>query len=91
MPSAAEARALYRAFLRSSQHFGTSYNIKEYVKRRARDGFRDAAAVSDPAELARLWGAGRAQLEVARRQAIVYDLFSHKHKHAMDLLHQRKP
>ena len=29
MPSAAEARALYRAFLRSSQHFGTSYNIKE--------------------------------------------------------------
>jgi len=29
MASAAEARALYRAFLRCARHFGTSYNVKE--------------------------------------------------------------
>ena len=31
MSEPAAARALYRAFLRQSNHFGTSYNIKECV------------------------------------------------------------
>lgn len=31
MPSAAEARSLFREFLRLSRQFGTSYNIKEWV------------------------------------------------------------
>ena len=29
MASAAEARGLFRALLRQSKHFGTSYNVKE--------------------------------------------------------------
>jgi hypothetical protein len=29
MASAAEARGLFRTFLRQSKHFGTSYNVKE--------------------------------------------------------------
>ncbi|KAI3435584.1 hypothetical protein D9Q98_001649 [Chlorella vulgaris] len=86
--SAPEARALYRAFLRHAQHFGTSYNIKEYVKRRAREGFTEAQAVTDSAELARVWEQGRQQLEVVRRQSIVYGLYSRRHRHAMDLLKQ---
>ncbi|PRW59819.1 LYR motif-containing 4 [Chlorella sorokiniana] len=86
MASAAEARALYRAFLRCARHFGTSYNVKEYVRRRARQGFAEAAGVSDAAELQRLWEQGRQKLEVARRQSLVYDLYSRRHKHAMELL-----
>ena len=56
------------------------------MKRRAREGFREAAAVTDAAELARLAEAGRAQLAVVRRQSIVYDLYARKHRHAMDLV-----
>ena len=54
-----------------------------YVRRRARQGFAEAAGVSDASELQRLWEQGRQQLEVARRQSLVYDLYSRRHKHAM--------
>ncbi|KAL4435001.1 hypothetical protein ABPG77_003826 [Micractinium sp. CCAP 211/92] len=86
MPSAAEARSLFREFLRLSRQFGTSYNIKEYVRRRAREGFHEAAAVKDASELAKLWEAAQQQLAVVRRQSVVYGLYSRRHKHAMELL-----
>lgn len=54
-----------------------------YVRRRARQGFAEAASVSDAVELQRLWEQGRQQLQVARRQSLVYDLYSRRHKHAM--------
>lgn len=54
-----------------------------YVKRRAREGFTEAQAVTDSAELARVWEQGRQQLEVVRRQSIVYGLYSRRHRHAM--------
>ena len=53
------------------------------MKRRARQGFEEAQEVTDSSELARLWDTGRQQLEVVRRQSVVYELYSRKHKHAM--------
>lgn len=39
--------------------------------------------MTDAGELQRLWQQGKQQLEMVRRQSIVYDLYSHKHKHTM--------
>lgn len=39
--------------------------------------------MTDAAALQRLWEQGRQQLEVARRQGVVYDLYARRHKHAM--------
>ncbi len=54
-----------------------------YVRRRAREGFHEAAAVKDASELAKLWEAAQQQLAVVRRQSVVYGLYSRRHKHAM--------
>ena len=59
-----------------------------YVRRRAREGFKEAQAVQDSGELQRLWEQGRQQLEVVKRQAVVYSLYSRKHTHTMELAHK---
>ena len=56
------------------------------MKRRAREGFQEAQAVQDSAELQKLWEQGRQQLEMVKRQAVVYGLYSRKHTHTMELL-----
>lgn len=84
MPSAAEARSLFRAFLRVGNKF-SNYNIREYVKRRAGERFREAAAVTDADALAQLWQRARAELEVAQRQAQVYALYARSQPSIMDL------
>jgi hypothetical protein len=114
MPGAAEARALYRVFLREgapraaappppppcvvppppgARRFAShatrsprcptlahpagakfpNYNIREYVKLRARQGFE---ARAEPAEAARLWAQARDDLGVVKRQAVVYSVSS---------------
>ena len=50
-----------------------NYNIREYVKLRARQGFE---ARAEPAEAARLWAQARADLGVVKRQAVVYSVSS---------------
>ncbi|GAB2209451.1 hypothetical protein Droror1_Dr00026666 [Drosera rotundifolia] len=85
MPSAAVAAAptrtavlsLLRSLLRASRAFA-DYNIREYAIRRSLDGFRHNAAVSDPAEVEKLFQEGRAQFEVVRRQGLVYELYAPK-------------
>jgi hypothetical protein len=59
-----------------------------YVRRRAREGFKEAQAVQDSGELQHLWEQGRQQLEVVKRQAVVYSLYSRKHTHTMELAHK---
>ena len=54
-----------------------------YIKRRAREGFREAQGLTDAGELQRLWETGRQQLAVVKRQSLVYSLYSRRHKHAM--------
>uniref|UniRef100_A0A1B0CM77 Complex 1 LYR protein domain-containing protein n=1 Tax=Lutzomyia longipalpis TaxID=7200 RepID=A0A1B0CM77_LUTLO len=46
MSSKGKILSLYKLMLRESQKF-TSYNYREYARRRIRDGFRDNKAVSD--------------------------------------------
>jgi hypothetical protein len=70
----AAALALYRSLLRTGREF-TDYNVREYVKRRAREGFIANRALSASDAIERCMADGAAQLEVARRQAAVYALY----------------
>lgn len=54
-----------------------------YVQRRAREGFVDARSVTDTAALEQLWQRARQELEVVRRQSVVYSLYARKHKSVM--------
>jgi len=78
------ARALYRAFVRVGRAFN-DYNVREYVRRRARAGFEENRLLRGEEatlELRKGW----TELEVARRQATVYALFGATRKpSAMDV------
>lgn len=81
-PSPAQARELYRALVREARKF-SNYNVREYVKRRTVDGFRDNHAA--PGAAAAAYATGKEQLEVAKRQAAVYNLYAPRVKSIMDL------
>ncbi|MCO5596061.1 hypothetical protein L7F22_050127 [Adiantum nelumboides] len=83
-PSAIEVKALFRAFLREARRF-PDYNMREYVKRRSRQGFHQNHGVSSPELAATAFGKGREFLEVAKRQAVVYCLYAPKIKNIMEL------
>ena len=70
----AAALALYRSLLRTGREF-SDYNVREYVKRRAREGFIANRALSASDAIERCMADGAAQLEVAQRQAAVYALY----------------
>lgn len=62
-----------------------------YVRRRAKEGFREAQTVTDAVGLEQLWQQGRELLEVAQRQAQVYKLYARSTPSIMDLeLQQRR-
>ncbi|KAL2610720.1 hypothetical protein R1flu_029293 [Riccia fluitans] len=61
-PSPVEAKALFKAFLREARKF-PNYNIREYVKRRAKEGFRECQSIKDPAAAAAAFAKGKEQLE----------------------------
>ncbi|KAK9135359.1 hypothetical protein Syun_014689 [Stephania yunnanensis] len=83
-PSRAEILSLFRSLLRTAQKF-SDYNIREYAKRRAIDGFRLNRDVSDPSMASWAYSEGKSQLEVAKRQAVVYSLYAPKVKSVMDV------
>ncbi|XP_050383058.1 uncharacterized protein LOC126799839 [Argentina anserina] len=83
-PSRAEVLNLYRSFLRVARKF-TDYNIREYTKRRAVDAFHQNRSLSDPAAISSVFSDGKAQLEVATRQAVVYSLYAPKLKSVMEV------
>ncbi|KAG0566099.1 hypothetical protein M758_7G037000 [Ceratodon purpureus] len=83
-PSPAQARELYRALVREARKF-SNYNVREYVKRRTVAGFQEHRAVSDPEAAAAAYAAGKKQLELAKRQAVVYNLYAPQVKSIMDL------
>lgn len=65
----------YRQLLRNGGAF-TTYNFREYARRRTRDAFREHAAERDPARVQEFLAKGKKELEVLRRQAIVSGFFS---------------
>ncbi|XP_068336252.1 uncharacterized protein [Pyrus communis] len=82
--SRAEVLTMFRSFLRVARKF-TDYNIREYTKRRAVDGFRLNRNLSDPSAISSAFSDGKAQLEVANRQALVYSLYAPKLKSVMEV------
>lgn len=87
--TAAEVKALFRAFLREGRKF-PNYNIREYIKRRSKEEFHANADLCDPAVLVTLWQGAKQQLEVVRKQSLVYNLYGRKVKNILELDVARK-
>ncbi|CAH1428305.1 unnamed protein product [Lactuca virosa] len=85
-PSRTEIIALFRSLLRSARQF-PDYNIREYTKRRTIDAFRDNKTLLEPSSIAAAFTDGKSQLQVAKRQAVVYSLYAPKIKSIMDIKH----
>ncbi|XP_062209189.1 uncharacterized protein LOC133910966 [Phragmites australis] len=83
-PTRAEVLSLFRSFLRSARQF-SDYNIREYTRRRAADAFRENRALADAPAAAAAFAEGKKQLEVAKRQALVYSLYAPKAKSVMEM------
>ncbi|XVF50033.1 hypothetical protein PTKIN_Ptkin04bG0062800 [Pterospermum kingtungense] len=83
-PTRAEVLQLYRSLLRVARQF-CDYNIREYTKRRTFDAFRDNKSLTDPSKLSAAVSDGKAQLEVAKRQVLVYSMYAPKVKSIMDI------
>jgi len=83
-PSPAQVKELFKALLREGRKF-SNYNVREYVKRRTVDGFHEHQGSSDPAAIASAYAYGKQQLEIAKRQAVVYNLYAPAIKSIMDL------
>ncbi|KAI3952107.1 hypothetical protein MKX01_028367 [Papaver californicum] len=83
-PARAEILSLFRSLLRTSKKF-SDYNIREYAKRRTIDGFHQNKNLSDPSSISSAFSEGKSQLEVAKRQSIVYSLYAPKSKSVMEM------
>ncbi len=57
--------------------------LRRYIKRRAREGFEESASVTDPSAIKSLLAAGKQELEVAKRQSLVYQLYGRKYKNVL--------
>ncbi|XP_024534678.1 LYR motif-containing protein 4-like [Selaginella moellendorffii] len=79
----AQVRALYRGFLREARKF-TDYNVREYIKRRSRQGFRQSGNAAEA------FATGKEQLEVVKRQTVVYSLYAPSLKNVMEIGKARK-
>jgi LYR motif-containing protein 4 len=83
-PSRAEVLSLLRSLLRTASKFN-DYNAREYVKRRSLEAFRENKSLSDPSSVASSFSDGKSQLEVAKRQAMVYSFYAPKNKSIMEI------
>ncbi|GJM90630.1 hypothetical protein PR202_ga06930 [Eleusine coracana subsp. coracana] len=83
-PARSEVLSLFRSFLRTARQF-SDYNIREYTRRRAADAFRENRALADEPAAAAAFAEGKKQLEVAKRQAVVYSLYAPKSKSIMEM------
>ncbi|KAK9278244.1 hypothetical protein L1049_027807 [Liquidambar formosana] len=83
-PTRSEVLSLLRSLLRTAGDF-SDYNIREYAKRRTIDGFRQNRHLSDPSTISAAFSEAKSQLEIAKRQAIVYNLYAPKAKSVMEI------
>ncbi|KAI9117705.1 hypothetical protein K1719_011871 [Acacia pycnantha] len=79
-----EVLSLFRSLLRTARQF-PDYNIKAYTKRRTIDAFRHNQNLSDPSSVASALSDGKAQLVIARRQAIVCSLHAPNVRSIMEM------
>ncbi|XP_059618894.1 LYR motif-containing protein 4 [Phlebotomus argentipes] len=74
MSSKSSVLSLYKTLLRESQRF-SSYNYREYARRRIRDAFRDNKTLSDAESIKNQLKFANENLQVIRRQALIGDLY----------------
>lgn len=79
-----EILCLYRSLLRTARQF-CDYNIREYAKRRTIDAFRQNQNLTDPSSISAAFSDGKTQLDIAKRQAVVYSLYAPKMKSVMEI------
>lgn len=84
MPSAAEVKALYKAFLREGKKF-SNYNVREFVQRKAKADFRSNASQTDQAAIEQLWTQAKQDLDVAKRQSLIYSMYGSRQRSVMDI------
>lgn len=84
VPTRSEVLCLFRSLLRTARQF-SDYNIREYTKIRTIDGFRQNRTLSDPDSVALAFSEAKAQLDLAKRQAVIYSLYAPKVKSIMDI------
>lgn len=70
-----DPRNQYRQLLRNGNAL-TTYNFREYARRRTRDAFREHAGEQDPARIREYIEKGKKELEVLKRQAVISSFFS---------------
>ncbi|BDA40397.1 probable LYR motif-containing protein 4 [Coccomyxa sp. Obi] len=75
---------MYRTFLKHGAKF-PNYNIREYVRRKAREGFRAHKGETDAQKLSELLQDAKQELEVVKRQSLVYSMYARKQKSIMDI------
>ncbi|KAK1295952.1 hypothetical protein QJS10_CPB15g01362 [Acorus calamus] len=78
-PSPGEILSLFRSLLKTASKF-SDYSIREYMKRRTIDAFRDNKTLSDPNTVCSAFIDGKTQLEIERRQSIVFSLYAPKRR-----------
>ncbi|XP_021751662.1 LYR motif-containing protein 4B-like [Chenopodium quinoa] len=83
-PARAEILHLFRSLLRVARQF-PDYNIREYAKRRTIDAFHHNKSLSEPSSIAQAFADAKSQLDVAKRQAVVYSLYAPKVKSIMEV------
>ena len=79
-----EALSLYRNLLRTGKKF-PNYNIREFVLRKTRQEFRRNRDLQEAELITKAIAEAKKELEVARRQAVVYSLFAPSLKSIMDI------
>ncbi|KAG1656613.1 hypothetical protein FOA52_008436 [Chlamydomonas sp. UWO 241] len=83
MAAPGEVKSLMRAFLRGGAQF-PNYNIREYILRRVKDGFREGAGESGPSSAA-LWAHAKEEYSVMKRQSVVYGMYARKIKNILEV------
>ena len=61
----------------------SNYNVREFVQRKAKADFRSNAAQTDTTAIEQMWTQAKRDLEVAKRQALVYSLYGSRQKSVM--------
>ena len=79
-----DSLSLYRHLLKTGRTF-PNYNIREFVLRKTRQEYRRNKDIQDPGAIIKALAAAINDLEVAKRQAVVYSLFAPSLKSIMDV------
>eukprot|EP00112_Aurelia_sp_Birch-Aquarium-sp1_P013773 Seg2939.1 transcript_id=Seg2939.1/GoldUCD/mRNA.D3Y31 product="hypothetical protein" pseudo=true protein_id=Seg2939.1/GoldUCD/D3Y31 len=69
-----EIMKLYRDMMRTGQQF-TSYNFREYAKRRIRDAFKQHIGETDPARINQFMTKAKENHELIKRQVAIGQMY----------------